>query len=101
MAADTSSSPSSTCRDSTGATGVRRSRYLRLSMPTASSTYRQGTRRAEGKASGSRRPAALSEADIQKMVKGGPKTIEEDKRRKELVEARNQADAASIVPRKR
>jgi molecular chaperone DnaK len=36
----------------------------------------------------------LSEADIQKMVKEAEAHAEEDKRRKELVEARNQADAA-------
>ncbi|MDB5609555.1 MAG: dnaK [Bradyrhizobium sp.] len=36
----------------------------------------------------------LSEADIQKMVKEAEANAEEDKRRKELVEARNQADAA-------
>jgi molecular chaperone DnaK len=36
----------------------------------------------------------LSEADIQKMVKEAEAHAEEDSRRKELVEARNQADAA-------
>jgi molecular chaperone DnaK len=36
----------------------------------------------------------LSEADIQKMVKDAEAHAEEDKRRKELVEARNLADAA-------
>src|ERR1700710_1394258 len=36
----------------------------------------------------------LSEADIQKMVKEAEAHAEEDKRRKELVEARDQADAA-------
>ena len=36
----------------------------------------------------------LSETDIQKMVKEAEAHAEEDKRRKELVEARNQADAA-------
>ena len=36
----------------------------------------------------------MSEADIQKMVKEAEDHAEEDKRRKELVEARNQADAA-------
>jgi molecular chaperone DnaK len=36
----------------------------------------------------------LSEADIQKMVKEAEAHVEEDKRRKELAEARNQADAA-------
>jgi molecular chaperone DnaK len=36
----------------------------------------------------------LSEADIQKMVREAEAHTEEDKRRKELVEARNQADAA-------
>jgi molecular chaperone DnaK len=36
----------------------------------------------------------LSEADIQKMVKEAEAHAEEDKLRKELVEARNQADAA-------
>ncbi len=35
----------------------------------------------------------LSEADIQKMVKEAEAHAEEDKRRKDLVEARNQADA--------
>ncbi len=35
----------------------------------------------------------LSEADIQKMVREAEAHAEEDKRRKELVEARNQADA--------
>jgi molecular chaperone DnaK len=36
----------------------------------------------------------LSEADIQRMVREAETHAEEDKRRKELVEARNQADAA-------
>jgi molecular chaperone DnaK len=36
----------------------------------------------------------LSEADIERMVKEAAAHAEEDKRRKELVEARNQADAA-------
>src|SRR5258706_2296016 len=36
----------------------------------------------------------LSEADIQKMVKEGEAHADEDKRRKELVEAREQADSA-------
>ena len=36
----------------------------------------------------------LSEADIQRMVREAEAHAEEDKRRKELVEARNQADAA-------
>ena len=36
----------------------------------------------------------MSEADIQKMVKKAEVHAEEDKRRKALVEARNQADAA-------
>jgi molecular chaperone DnaK len=36
----------------------------------------------------------LSEADIQKMIKEAEAHAEEDARRKELVEARNQADAA-------
>jgi molecular chaperone DnaK len=36
----------------------------------------------------------LSEADIQKMVREAEAHAEEDRRRKELVEARNQADAA-------
>ncbi len=36
----------------------------------------------------------LSEADIEKMVKEAEAHAEDDKRRKELVEARNQADAA-------
>ncbi|WFU34327.1 molecular chaperone DnaK [Bradyrhizobium brasilense] len=36
----------------------------------------------------------LSETDIQKMVREAEAHAEEDKRRKELVEARNQADAA-------
>jgi molecular chaperone DnaK len=36
----------------------------------------------------------LSEADIQKMIKEAEAHAEEDRRRKELVEARNQADAA-------
>src|SRR5579871_4827676 len=36
----------------------------------------------------------LSEADIQRMVREAEAHTEEDKRRKELVEARNQADAA-------
>jgi molecular chaperone DnaK len=35
----------------------------------------------------------LSEADIQKMVKEAEAHVEDDKRRRELVEARNQADA--------
>src|SRR3982075_771877 len=37
---------------------------------------------------------SLSEADIQKMVKEAEAHAEEDRRRKELVEARNQADSA-------
>jgi molecular chaperone DnaK len=36
----------------------------------------------------------LTEADIQRMVKDAEAHAEEDRRRKELVEARNQADAA-------
>ena len=36
----------------------------------------------------------MSEADIQKMVKEAEAHAEEDKRRKELAEAHNQADAA-------
>jgi molecular chaperone DnaK len=36
----------------------------------------------------------LSQADIERMVKEAEAHAEEDKRRKELVEARNQADAA-------
>jgi molecular chaperone DnaK len=36
----------------------------------------------------------LSEADIQKMIREAEAHAEEDRRRKELVEARNQADAA-------
>jgi molecular chaperone DnaK len=36
----------------------------------------------------------LSEADIQRMVREAEANAEEDRRRKELVEARNQADAA-------
>jgi molecular chaperone DnaK len=36
----------------------------------------------------------LTEADIQKMIKDAEAHAEEDRRRKELVEARNQADAA-------
>jgi molecular chaperone DnaK len=36
----------------------------------------------------------LSEAEIERMVKEAEAHAEEDKRRKELVEARNQADAA-------
>jgi molecular chaperone DnaK len=36
----------------------------------------------------------LSEADIQRMIKEAEAHADEDKRRKELVEARNQADAA-------
>jgi molecular chaperone DnaK len=36
----------------------------------------------------------LTEADIQRMVKEAEAHAEDDKRRKELVEARNQADAA-------
>jgi molecular chaperone DnaK len=42
----------------------------------------------------------LSEADIQKMVKEAEAHAEEDKRRKELVEARNQADAATYSTEK-
>jgi molecular chaperone DnaK len=42
----------------------------------------------------------LTEADIQKMVKEAEAHAEEDKRRKELVEARNQADAAIYTTEK-
>jgi molecular chaperone DnaK len=42
----------------------------------------------------------LSEADIQKMVKEAEAHSEEDKRRKELVEARNLADAAIYTAEK-
>ena len=42
----------------------------------------------------------LSEADIQKMVKEAEAHADEDKRRKELVEARNQADAAIYTTEK-
>src|SRR5258708_13790385 len=42
----------------------------------------------------------LSEADIQKMVKEAEAHAEEDKRRKEFVEARNQADAAIYTTEK-
>ncbi|MET0677430.1 MAG: molecular chaperone DnaK [Bradyrhizobium sp.] len=51
--------------------------------------------RASGKEQSIRIQASggLSEADIQKMVKEAEAHADEDKRRKELVEARNQADA--------
>ena len=39
----------------------------------------------------------LTEADIQRMVREAEAHAEEDKRRKELVEARNQADAAIYI----
>ena len=42
----------------------------------------------------------LTEADIQRMVKEAEAHAEEDKRRKELVEARNQADAPSTPSRR-
>src|SRR6202140_2848048 len=42
----------------------------------------------------------LNEADIQKMVKEAEAHADEDKRRKELVEARNQADAAIYTTEK-
>jgi molecular chaperone DnaK len=42
----------------------------------------------------------LSEADIERMVKEAEAHVEEDKRRKELVEARNQADAAVYTAEK-
>ncbi len=42
----------------------------------------------------------LSEADIQRMVEEAEAHAEEDKRRKELVEARNQADAAVYAAEK-
>jgi molecular chaperone DnaK len=42
----------------------------------------------------------LTEADIQKMVKEAEAHAEEDKRRRELVEARNQADAAIYTTEK-
>jgi molecular chaperone DnaK len=42
----------------------------------------------------------LSEADIQKMIKEAEAHAEEDKRRKELVEARNQADAVVYTTEK-
>ena len=42
----------------------------------------------------------LTEADIQRMVKEAEAHAEEDKRRKELVEARNQADATIYSRRK-
>jgi molecular chaperone DnaK len=52
--------------------------------------------KASGKEQGIKIQASggLTEADIQKMVKEAEAHAEEDKRRKELVEARNQADAA-------
>lgn len=43
----------------------------------------------------------LTEADIQRMVKEAEAHAEEDKRRKELVEARNQADATIYGAEKR
>jgi molecular chaperone DnaK len=42
----------------------------------------------------------LTEADIQRMVQEAEAHAEEDKRRKELVEARNQADAAIYTAEK-
>jgi molecular chaperone DnaK len=42
----------------------------------------------------------LSEADIQRMVREAEAHAEEDKRRRELVEARNQADAAAYAAEK-
>ncbi|KAA1052978.1 molecular chaperone DnaK [Azospirillum argentinense] len=42
----------------------------------------------------------LSEADIQRMVKDAEAHAEEDKRRRELVDARNQADAAMYTAEK-
>ena len=42
----------------------------------------------------------LSEADIQTMVKEAEAHAEEDKRRRELAEARNQADAAIYAVRR-
>jgi molecular chaperone DnaK len=42
----------------------------------------------------------LTEADIQRMVKEAEAHAEEDKRRKELVEARNQADATIYMVEK-
>jgi molecular chaperone DnaK len=42
----------------------------------------------------------LSEADVERMVKEAEAHAEEDKRRKELVEARNQADAAVYTAEK-
>ena len=42
----------------------------------------------------------LSQADIDRMVKEAEAHAEEDKRRKELVEARNQADAAAYTAEK-
>jgi molecular chaperone DnaK len=43
----------------------------------------------------------LTEADIERMVKEAEAHAEEDKRRRELVEARNQADAAIYTTEKR
>jgi molecular chaperone DnaK len=42
----------------------------------------------------------LTEADIQRMIKEAEANAEEDKRRRELVEARNQADAAVYTAEK-
>jgi len=72
----------------------RRSRSPSISMPTASSTYRPR----QGEREGAKHPdpgvRRLERGRYPENGQGGRRPCEEDKRRKELVEARNQADAA-------
>ena len=72
----------------------RRSRSPSTSTPTASSTSRPRTRApARSTRSASRLRAACRDADIEKMVKDAEANAEADKKRRALVEARNQAEA--------
>ncbi len=72
----------------------RRSRSPSTSTPTASSTSRPRTRApARSSRSASRPPAVSPTTEIEKMVKDAEAHAEEDKQRRELVDAKNQAEA--------
>ena len=72
----------------------RRSKSPSTSTPTALSASPPRTRPpARSSRSASRPRGGLSDADIQKMVKEAEAHAAEDKKRRELVEAKNQADA--------
>ena len=72
----------------------RRSRSPSTSTPTASSMSRPRTRPpARNSRSASRPRGGLSDAEIEKMVKDAEAHAAEDKKRKELVEAKNHAEA--------